>query len=88
MIVGIGVRIMGRRERGIDFITVCPNTDYVHGSSVWRKVFVILSRCRVFCEDGDAIRVWAAKRENRFLVVVEDKRRESGTSSSTIFQTF
>ena len=26
----------------------------------------------LFCEDGDAIRVWARKRENRVLIVVED----------------
>ena len=25
-----------------------------------------------FCEEGDAVRVWARKRENRVLVVVED----------------
>jgi two-component system sensor histidine kinase ChvG len=25
-----------------------------------------------FCEDGDAVRVWARRRDNRVLVVVED----------------
>ena len=32
----------------------------------------LLSNAISFCEDGDAIRVWVRKRENRVLVVVED----------------
>jgi two-component system sensor histidine kinase ChvG len=37
------------------------------------QVFVnLISNAVSFCEDGDAIRVWARKRENRVLVVVED----------------
>jgi two-component system sensor histidine kinase ChvG len=36
-------------------------------------VFVnLISNAISFCEDGDAIRVWARKRQNRVLVVVED----------------
>ena len=37
------------------------------------QVFVnLISNAISFCEDGDAIRVWARRRENRVLVVVED----------------
>src|SRR4028118_2036649 len=37
------------------------------------QVFVnLISNAISFCEDGDAIRIWARKRENRVLVVVED----------------
>ena len=37
------------------------------------QVFVnLISNAISFCEEGDAIRVWARKRENRLLVVVED----------------
>ena len=32
----------------------------------------LISNAISFCEDGDAIRVWARRRENRVLVVVED----------------
>jgi len=37
------------------------------------QVFVnLITNAISFCEDGDAIRVWARRRENRILVVVED----------------
>ncbi|HHL22949.1 MAG TPA: ATP-binding protein, partial [Aliiroseovarius sp.] len=37
------------------------------------QVFVnLITNAISFCEEGDAIRVWARQRENRVLVVVED----------------
>jgi two-component system sensor histidine kinase ChvG len=37
------------------------------------QVFVnLIANAISFCEDGDAIRVWARRRENRILIVVED----------------
>lgn len=37
------------------------------------QVFVnLITNAISFCEDGDAIRIWARRRENRVLIVVED----------------
>ncbi|WP_372991754.1 sensor N-terminal transmembrane domain-containing protein [Sulfitobacter sp.] len=63
------------RKRGIDFITDLPETPIiVHGLEArLAQVFVnLITNAVSFCEDGDAIRVWARQRENRVLVVVED----------------
>ncbi|MEM5522127.1 sensor histidine kinase [Sulfitobacter sp. AS59] len=63
------------RKKGIDFITDLPNEPIiVHGLEArLAQVFVnLITNAASFCEDGDAIRVWARKRENRVLVVVED----------------
>ncbi|WP_237279877.1 sensor histidine kinase [Sulfitobacter sp. M39] len=63
------------RKRGIDFITDLPEQPIiVHGLEArLAQVFVnLISNAVSFCEDGDAIRVWARQRENRVLVVVED----------------
>ena len=63
------------RKRGIDFITDLPDTPIiVHGLEArLAQVFVnLITNAVSFCEDGDAIRVWARKRENRVMVVVED----------------
>jgi len=63
------------RKKGIDFITDLPETPIkVHGLEArLAQVFVnLITNAISFCEDGDAIRVWARKRENRVLIVVED----------------
>jgi two-component system, OmpR family, sensor histidine kinase ChvG len=63
------------RAKGIEFITDLPADAIVTDGLESRlaQVFVnLLSNAISFCEDGDAIRVWARKRENRVLVVVED----------------
>jgi two-component system, OmpR family, sensor histidine kinase ChvG len=63
------------RSKGIEFITDLPSDPIVIDGLESRlaQVFVnLLSNATSFCEDGDAIRVWARKRENRVLVVVED----------------
>ena len=37
------------------------------------QVFVnLITNAISFCEDGDAIRIWARQRENRVLIVIED----------------
>ncbi|MEO0676476.1 MAG: HAMP domain-containing sensor histidine kinase, partial [Pseudomonadota bacterium] len=61
--------------KGIDFITDLPEGPMtIHGLEArLAQVFVnLITNATSFCGDGDAIRVWARKRENRILVVVED----------------
>jgi two-component system sensor histidine kinase ChvG len=63
------------KTKGIDFITDLPSKPiFVHGLEArLAQVFVnLITNAISFCEDGDAIRIWARKRENRVLIVVED----------------
>ncbi len=63
------------KEKGIDFITDLPARPItLHGlEGRLAQVFVnLIANAISFCEDGDAIRLWARKRDNRVLVVVED----------------
>ena len=63
------------KSKGIDFITDLPKDPIVvHGLEArLAQVFVnLITNAISFCEDGDAIRVWARQKENRVLVVVED----------------
>ena len=63
------------KTRGIDFITDLPANPIVINGLEARlaQVFVnLITNAISFCEDGDAIRVWARQRQNRVLVVVED----------------
>ncbi|NNE86451.1 MAG: histidine kinase [Silicimonas sp.] len=63
------------QEKGVEFITDMPSEPIVIEGLESRlaQVFVnLLTNALSFCEDGDAIRVWVRKRENRVLVVVED----------------
>ena len=63
------------RGKGIDYITELPNEPIeVRGLEArLAQVFVnLISNAISFCEEGDAIRVWARRRDNRVLVVVED----------------
>ncbi|MDJ0637777.1 MAG: sensor histidine kinase [Paracoccaceae bacterium] len=63
------------REKGVEFITDMPQDPIVIEGLESRlaQVFVnLLTNAISFCEDGDAIRIWVRKRENRVLVVVED----------------
>jgi len=63
------------KSKGIDFITDLPNQPItIHGLEArLAQVFVnLITNAISFCEDGDAIRVWVRKRQNRVLVVVED----------------
>ena len=63
------------RDKGVEFITDMPSEPIVIEGLESRlaQVFVnLITNAISFCEDGDAIRVWVRKRENRVLVVVED----------------
>lgn len=63
------------RNKGIDYITDLPDAPIMIQGLEARlaQVFVnLISNAISFCEDGDAIRVWARQRDNRVLVVVED----------------
>jgi two-component system, OmpR family, sensor histidine kinase ChvG len=62
-------------EKGVDFIIDLPSDPIaIHGLEArLAQVFVnLVTNAISFCEDGDAVRVWARRRENRVLVVVED----------------
>ncbi|WP_089842154.1 sensor histidine kinase [Salipiger marinus] len=63
------------RKKGIEFITDLPEKPILISGLEPRlaQVFVnLITNAVSFCEDGDAIRVWARRRDNRVLVVVED----------------
>ena len=63
------------RDKGVDFITDLPAEPIVIRGLEARlaQVFVnLITNAISFCEDGDAVRVWARQRDNRVLVVVED----------------
>ena len=63
------------RAKGIDYITDLPAQPIQLQGLEARlaQVFVnLITNAISFCEDGDAIRVWARRRANRVLVVVED----------------
>jgi two-component system sensor histidine kinase ChvG len=63
------------REKGVDFITdLPPEPILIRGLEArLAQVFVnLITNATSFCEEGDAVRVWARRRENRVLVVVED----------------
>ncbi|MDX2482800.1 MAG: sensor histidine kinase [Pseudodonghicola sp.] len=63
------------RAKGIDYITDLPSEPIrIDGLEArLAQVFVnLITNAVSFCEEGDAIRVWARKRQNRVLVVVED----------------
>ncbi len=63
------------QEKGVEFITDFPAEPVMVRGLEERlaQVFVnLITNAISFCEDGDAVRVWARRRENRLLVVVED----------------
>ncbi|PZQ98028.1 MAG: histidine kinase [Cereibacter sphaeroides] len=62
-------------DKGVDFITDLPPEPIMTQGLEARlaQVFVnLITNAISFCEEGDAVRVWARQRENRVLVVVED----------------
>jgi two-component system sensor histidine kinase ChvG len=62
-------------KKGIEFISDLPQDPIVVRGLEQRvaQVFVnLITNAISFCEDGDAVRVWARRRENRILIVVED----------------
>ncbi|MEM9319756.1 MAG: sensor histidine kinase [Pseudomonadota bacterium] len=62
-------------RRGVEFIIDLPK-DPVQTTGLEARlaqVFVnLITNAISFCQEGDAVRIWARKRENRVLVVVED----------------
>ncbi|HQU67814.1 MAG TPA: sensor histidine kinase [Albidovulum sp.] len=63
------------KSKGVDFISDLPPEPITITGLEGRlaQVFVnLITNAISFCQDGDAVRVWARKRENRILVVVED----------------
>lgn len=79
-------------EKGIDFITDLPQGTLIVQGLEGRlaQVFVnLITNAISFCEDGDAIRVWVRKRDNRVLIVVEDTGPGIPDSAlSKVFQRF
>jgi two-component system sensor histidine kinase ChvG len=62
-------------KKGVEFITDLPQDPIMFSGLEGRlaQLFVnLLSNAISFCENGDAVRLWARKRENRVLIVVED----------------
>ena len=62
-------------EKGVQFIADLPDAAiFVHGLEArLAQVFVnLIANAISFCEEGDAVRVWARRRDDRVLVVVED----------------
>ena len=62
-------------DKGVEFITdLPPDPITINGLEArLAQVFVnLITNALSFCEEGDAIRVWARRRENRVLVVIED----------------
>ncbi len=63
------------KSRGIEFISDLPADpiEFQGLEARLAQVFVnLITNAISFCDEGDAIRVWARKRDNRVLVVVED----------------
>ncbi|MDW4550265.1 sensor histidine kinase [Defluviimonas sp. D31] len=63
------------KAKSVDFISDLPPEPIVIQGLEGRlaQVFVnLITNAISFCQEGDAVRVWARKRENRVLVVVED----------------
>jgi len=61
--------------KGVDFISdLPPDPIFINGLEArLAQVFVnLITNALSFCDEGDAIRVWARHRDNRVLVVVED----------------
>lgn len=63
------------KKKGIEFITDLPQSPIeIQGleARLAQVIVNLIGNAISFCEEGDAIRVWARKRENRVLIVVED----------------
>lgn len=61
--------------KGVEYISDLPDQPLTVQGLEGRlaQVFVnLITNAISFCDEGDAIRVWARRRENRILVVVED----------------
>ncbi|NYS25922.1 sensor histidine kinase [Rhodobacteraceae bacterium 2376] len=62
-------------SKGVEFIRALPEEPIIITGLEARlaQVFVnLITNAISFCEPGDAVRIWARKRDDRVLVVVED----------------
>ncbi len=62
-------------KKGVEFITDLPPGKILISGLEGRlaQVFVnLIGNAISFCEEGDAVRLWIRRRENRVLIVVED----------------
>ena len=62
-------------SKGVEFISELPQQPVLIQGLEARlaQVFVnLITNAISFCSEGDAVRIWARKRENRVLIVVED----------------
>ncbi|WP_224817157.1 sensor histidine kinase [Hasllibacter sp. MH4015] len=62
-------------KKGVEFITDLPEDEIRIAGLEGRlaQVFVnLIGNAISFCDDGDAVRLWTRRRENRVLIVVED----------------
>jgi two-component system sensor histidine kinase ChvG len=80
------------KKAGVELIADLPDRPIqIQGLEArLAQVFVnLLTNAISFCEEGDAVRIWARRRENRVLVVVEDTGPGIPDSAlSKIFQRF
>ncbi len=63
------------KQKKVDYLTDMPVGPILFSGLEGRlaQVFVnLITNAISFCEEGDAIRVWVRRKENRVLVVVED----------------
>jgi two-component system sensor histidine kinase ChvG len=61
--------------KGVEFIAELPHEPIMIQGLEARlaQVFVnLITNAISFCDEGDAVRIWARKRDNRVLIVVED----------------
>jgi len=66
---------MEANDKGVEFISDLPQGRIIIRGLEARlaQVFVnLLTNAISFCEDGDAVRLWAKQKEDRVLVVVDD----------------
>lgn len=62
-------------SRGVEFISDIPKEPVIIDGLEGRlaQVFVnLITNAVSFCSEGDAVRIWVRRRDNRVLVVVED----------------
>jgi len=62
-------------DSGVEFIADLPEKPILIQGLEERlaQVFVnLITNALSFCEDGDAVKIWARERDNRVLIVVED----------------
>ena len=62
-------------QKKVEFIKLLPNEPILMTGLESRlaQVFVnLITNAISFCEEGDAVRIWARKRKDRVLIVVED----------------